>query len=198
MVTSVVIIDHLKCYLTGEFNGLLSQFSFFEGKKHQVQAHGDSIRQLVLNDEKSQVFTASSDMFIKVFQVVGLELLRAVKVHSDLVNCLAFDGKLKVLISSSWDGSIKVLNENHLEEKARVLNHLACVTGLVLWNDSKFCISVDVKGFTKLWNLQKRKLISDVIYRKGFDVEKVLNLKRFFLVFDKKILIVFKNSLLGV
>ena len=164
----------------------------FSVKKH-LKISTKSLRKITINPQKTEFAVASSDNFIRIFDLKTLQLLQEINAHTNSVFALRYfpadldkNNNTQLLISGSRDAHLKIwekntqnLNQNNQYQlKNDIIAHLFTINDIDFSPCGKYFATCSMDKTIKIWDLPSFRLLKVVDKARhashGTSVNKIL------------------------
>lgn len=112
------------------------------------------IKSMVLSPAGDRALTASSDGFIRLWNVETGEEVPKTRFQTDKkVTCLAWSNDFRLVLTGSSDGLVRLWDMKTGEEIRRFRGHKKSITGVALTPDGFSAVSSSLDGTVRMWDL---------------------------------------------
>ena len=123
-----------------------------------IAAHAEPILAIALNAKETQLFTASADKTVKVWDVESGKLAQTLKGHTASVTSIALPRDGKLAFTGSSDRSIKVWNVETGDVLATLTGHSDNVNAVAVAANGSWLASGSDDATIRLWPIKDGKL----------------------------------------
>ncbi len=183
-------IDNLIFVAQGDGVLTVVDFESFSVKKH-LKISTKSLRKIAVNHQKNEFAVASSDNFIRIFDLKTFDLKQEIEAHKNSVFSLRYiidnqDNNKQTLISGSRDAHLKIWekntesnNENSVYQlKTDIIAHLFAINDIDFSPCGNYFATCSMDKTIKIWNLKTFTLLKVIDKARnashGTSVNKIL------------------------
>ncbi|MEP2025546.1 MAG: WD40 repeat domain-containing protein [Reichenbachiella sp.] len=123
---------------------------------HEVEVCDQNIRDILITED-NHCLVASSDSFIRKYQLPNFELVEEIHAHENSVFALL--AKENTLISASRDARLKFWDLDGLKLDESINAHMYAINDIVERQDGAYLATASMDKTIKIWDYAQRKLI---------------------------------------
>ncbi|SMD37224.1 WD domain-containing protein, G-beta repeat-containing protein [Reichenbachiella faecimaris] len=123
---------------------------------HEVEVCDQNIRDILITKDNN-CLVASSDSFIRKYQLPNFELQEKIQAHDNSVFALLEKGE--TLISVSRDARLKFWDTSQLKLSESINAHMYAINDIVERKDGAYLATASMDKTIKIWDYAQRKLI---------------------------------------
>ena len=128
-------------------------------KIRTLAGHKSFVNYLEISADGRNLFSASADKTIKIWNLATGQVIRTLSGHTSAVNYLAISPDSKTLFSASADKTIKVWNIETGEQLRTLKGHTSSVNHLKISSDGQILFSASADKTIKIWDVATSKEI---------------------------------------
>lgn len=122
----------------------------------EVEVCDQNIREILITKDK-HCLVASSDGFIRKYQLPNFKLVKEIQGHESSV--FALIEKKGIIVSGSRDARLKFWRSDDLELDESINAHMYAINDIVERKDGAYLATASMDKTIKIWDYDKRKLI---------------------------------------
>ena len=123
---------------------------------HEVEVCDQKLRDILITQD-NYCLVASSDGFVRKYQLPSFELVTEVQAHDNSVFALL--QKKNIVVSGSRDARLKFWHTNDLSLDESINAHMYAINDIVQRQDGAYLATASMDKTIKIWDYAKRKLI---------------------------------------
>lgn len=126
----------------------------------KVKVSEKSVRAIVVDEERENVWTAASDHMIRGYSIDTLSEIRELIGHENSVFALTISPDSKYLLSGSRDAHLRVWNlEGFIETQEDIIAHMYTINDIVFRKDGKYFATCSKDKSVKIWRTKDFRLL---------------------------------------